>query len=164
MGVNRFPEDFDKGEASRAQVIQDILFAPNPPSLVEVTSSIPQSTQKNTKIWSTNNKSWTAWTGALHKAADYRKQKNKAGGWGSQGTFQRGMLENHVYEAIVTHSSLIAEQTKQIAEQVKQISQQQKQLEIQQKLINELWGMQDKDLGKSLKKDEWIDVEEGEIQ
>ena len=74
------------------------------------------------------------------------------------------MLENHVYEAIVTHSSLIAEQTKQIAEQVKQISQQQKQLEIQQKLINELWGMQDKDLGKSLKKDEWIDVEEGEIQ
>ena len=38
MGVNRFPEDFDKGEAARAQVIQDVLFAPNPPSLVEVTN------------------------------------------------------------------------------------------------------------------------------
>jgi hypothetical protein len=158
MGLNRLPEDFDRAEAARAQVIQDILFAPNPPSIADVTSCIPQpSTHSNAKTWSTNNKSWNAWTiGALHKATEIRACKNKAVGWGSQGAFQRGMLENHVYEAIITHSAIIDEQTKQIA-------QQQKQLEIQQKLINELWSMQDKDLGKSLKKDEWIDIEAAEI-
>ena len=44
MGVNRFPDDFDKDEVARAQVIQDILFAPNPPSIDEVINNIPQST------------------------------------------------------------------------------------------------------------------------
>jgi len=158
MGYNRFPEDFDKSEAARTQVIQDVLFASNPPSIDDVTRCIPQpSTHSNAKTWSANNKSWNAWTvGALHKATEIRACKNKAAGWGSQGAFQRGMLENHVYEAIKEHTCQIAEQTKQIA-------QQQKQLEIQQKLINELWSMQDKDLGKSLKKDEWIDIEAAEI-
>ena len=158
MGVNRLPEDFDRAESARAQIIQDVLFAPTPPSIAEITSCIPQpSANSNARRWSASNKSWNAWTvGALHKAAEYRKNKNKANGWGSQGAFQRGMLENHVYEAIVTHTAKIDEQTKQIA-------QQQKQLEIQQKLINELWSMQDKDLGKSLKKDEWIDIEAAEI-
>jgi hypothetical protein len=30
-------------------------------------------------------------------------------------------------------------------------------------LINELWSMQDKDLEKQVKKDEWIDIEAAEI-
>jgi len=158
MGLTRFPEDFDKCEFARNQVIHDVLFAPNPPSITDVTHYIPQpSTNSNAKSWSTNNKSWNAWTiGALHKANEIRECKNKASGWGSQGAFQRGMLENHVYEAI-------KEQTSQITALTKQLVKQQKQLEIQQKLINEVWNMQDRDLGKSVKKDEWIDIAAAEI-
>jgi hypothetical protein len=161
MRYHKFPEDFNDGESIRCQVIHDIFFAPIPPSIEEIIEHIPQaSTHCNAKTWTTNNKLWTNWTvGAIHKAWEIRNSKNIAGGWGSQGGFQRCMLENHMYESAKQHSRQLNEQQQQVDKLYLYVDKQQLQLETQQKIINELWSLSI----KQQKKDEWIDIEASDI-
>lgn len=141
MNYTPFQEDFEAAEDRRNQIICDILFAPDPPSIDNIIECIPKpSTRANSRTWTNNYMLWDTWSvGTLNKAWEIRIGENKSG-WGSQGAHQRGMLEYQVY-------NVIKSQTEQI--------------KIMENKINELTNMMDSILVKQTKiKDEWVDIED----
>ena len=140
MFYTLFPENFSAGEEMRNQTIHNILFSSTPPSIEDILECIPKPATKTSKSWTNDLMSWDAWSiGPIGKAYEIRNCENKTG-WGSQGSHQRGMMENQLYETV---------------------KKQNKELEEQRNQIKELTNIVDTILVKHRRlKDEWIDIEE----
>lgn len=117
MSYYPLPEDFSCGEEKRQEIIKDVLFSPNPPSVECILECIPKpSTRSNAKSWNNNMMSWDAWSvGPLNKAYEIRYGENIAG-WGSQGSHQRIMVENSLYNTVAELQKIIEQQHKKIQE------------------------------------------------
>lgn len=110
-----FPEDYTQGEKIRDQVIYDILFAQDPPSIEEIFEYIPkqlicQINDSNIE----NYRLWNAWVvGSLNIICKFRNNQNnnqnKNDGWGKQNTMQRSIIENQMYNIIKNQQEQINE-------------------------------------------------------
>lgn len=165
-----FPEDYGAGATVRNQILSDILFSSNPPTIEEIIKSVPKSKSGFLLGVSNDYSKWDAWIkGPLNKIIEYRNNKdlviseknNKISR--QQNTVSQHIIVNQLYNQIIKQNKQLEEQQSQIQElnakidlqlDLNQSQEQNLKLSISKQILKPI----PKPLNLSHQLDEWDDL------